>query len=145
MRELMKLLDLKSANQLQWMLLDAGVRSEITTELSNAYTGAVLAVVWVGDDASHHTLRDVCTKFQHWAAESAENRPTQVDPAGELDSRCEGCGYDLRGQMADGLCPECARPYAFARERACPTCKEMVPVEFDLCWKCGADLAVPHG
>lgn len=32
------------------------------------------------------------------------------EPGPTLPPRCEGCGYDLTHQPADGRCPECARP-----------------------------------
>jgi hypothetical protein len=134
MRELMKLLDPKAANRLQWMLTEAGIASELTTELSNAYTGAMLAVVWVQEDADERTMKDVRTRFGEWVA------ATQSGGGATERTRCAGCGYDLRGQVEDGRCPECGRPYTLKQERPCPYCNEMNPVDFEVCWKCGADL-----
>lgn len=57
---------------------------------------------------------------------------------------CVDCGYDLRGHVASGKCPECGSSFGHAPDvfgAACAHCGELVPVDFIVCWNCGRSKA----
>lgn len=56
-------------------------------------------------------------------------------------ARCHSCGYDLQGHGGTTKCPECGSPQnAPAPDRQCAACHEPVPVSFEICWNCGAEM-----
>ena len=142
MRQLTTCQDGAYAAQLQLALQTAGIVARVTTETRNAYLGGNLFVLWVDDDADPAAVRRICSSFI--APDTGEPKlpPTRVSWS-ESVTKCLVCGYDLRGQVQDGKCPECAHPYILITERRCPACHADVPSDFELCWKCGREIPPP--
>ncbi len=142
MRQLMTCSDGIYAGQLQQALEAAGITVRVTTETRNAYLGGNLFVVWVSDDADLEAVRRACESLVAPDTGEPEAAPTRVCHS-DGETQCMACGYDLRGQMEDGKCPECGHPYRLVVPTRCSGCGAEVPSDFDLCWRCGRELGPP--
>jgi hypothetical protein len=138
MKELTRFLHYSHALRLQQALTSAGVEATITSEAANAYIGTVQFTVWIADRADPALVKRVCESLPALDGSKPEPKATWVSIADGLTA-CS-CGYDLRGQTKDGNCPECGRPYVLAPEKCCPKCGEKIPIDFDVCWKCGVEI-----
>jgi O-acetyl-ADP-ribose deacetylase (regulator of RNase III) len=129
------------AVRLQQALQSAGIEAAIISEAANSYLGTMQFTVWVADSAATETLELILDALADEDPES-ENPYTSVSVSDGL-ARCRSCGYDLRGQVRDGKCPECGYPYVIVHDRRCPHCGADVPRDFDVCWRCNSELPAP--
>jgi ribosomal protein L40E len=142
MRQFTTCYDGAYAVKFQQLLQAAGIAAEITTEYVNAYMGASLFIIWVPDDADLAAARRAGASLIAPDTGDPQLQPTRVRlPGGP--TQCRSCGYDLRGQIHDGKCPECSHSYTLVFEGRCPACNAQVPSDFDICWNCGAELPSP--
>ena len=51
----------------------------------------------------------------------------RVFPTAGLPTTCPACGYDLRGAIGPGICPECGMAYADTSEPPSPPIPPMAP------------------
>jgi rubrerythrin len=133
----------QAAHRLAAALEAMDVECTVTSELVNPYTGTSTFVVWVDEHANTERVDAVMAAIKKEIA--GEDRVTMVRKGDRGASRCRGCGYDLRGQVEDGKCPECGHPYEVIKALQCPACHVEVPSNFDICWKCGSNIHTDEG
>jgi len=140
MRELLHSVDGVKLTAIQSGLEAAGVPSDITTEVRNPYLGTMEFFLWVPNDADQSICDEVCQKVQERQAMGLPvSSATRVSVSEDMTA-CSKCHYDLRGQTADGKCPECGYPYELIHQRPCPHCQAMGPSDFSVCWNCGEEI-----
>lgn len=138
MRPLMRFLDGVMANALAQALEAEEIAARVTNERGNAYLGAMEFVVWVTEEADAIALETVCRSVRSQQGEIVLP-PTRVSASDDM-IKCRKCGYDLRGQTADGKCPECGHPYRIVGVTVCRKCGAEMPSNFTVCWKCNGDV-----
>jgi rubrerythrin len=143
-RPLMRLFDAVLAAALQQSLDAEGIESQMTTERENAYLGRMECVVWVPEDADPRKVESACQaawtrQIERQKKQQAERLEKPVTRVSIIDDvlTCAACGYDLRGQVTDGKCPECGHPYRIVGVKICPDCGAEMPSDFEVCWSCG--------
>jgi hypothetical protein len=130
------------AGRLQHALEAAGIEVRVTNESENSYLGRMQFSIWISDHADPAVVQRACSSVVAADTGDPAPPPTRVVLTDGL-SRCSACGYDLRGQVENGNCPECGRAYVLASVRTCPACNADVPTDFDICWNCGRELPPP--
>ena len=144
MRELTRCADGVFATQLQHALDAAGIEARISTEVAHVYLGTRVFVVWVVEGADPEAIKRAYAAVTPSDSGAPELRPSRVCVA-DSTVQCCVCGYDLRGQIADGNCPECGHPYRLLGYRPCPTCGVDLPTDFEICWNCGGEVPLGKG
>jgi hypothetical protein len=140
MRQLFSTPDFILATDVHAALKNAGIDAEVTDERQGSYSITTMHVVWVAEDADQRAVEQIVRAVPGF--EARRPRPTRVSASEEL-FWCAACKYDLRGQLDDGNCPECGRPYHIVRTVQCPNCRESIPDDFSVCWSCGAETTPP--
>jgi rubrerythrin len=140
MRELIRLANSARAAKVQAALQAHGIEAEVITELANAYTGFAESVVWVDEAVDKQVAREICEECLQAMGFGTNDRVSRIEDEPDETSKCVQCGYSLRGQVADGKCPECGHPYQIVGTRKCQSCNESVPSDFDICWNCGSEM-----
>lgn len=140
MREILRTSDGVIIAALQQELDAADVPFQVTHEVGNVYLNVMELVVWIPRNADMQAVEKAFERVrQRHAARMGKASKTQVSVS-DAAFHCDQCGYNLRGQIEDGRCPECGHPYAMALPRKCPHCGETSPADFAICWQCGGDL-----
>src|SRR5262249_25140602 len=132
------------ATRLQQALENAGIDSDVTIVTRNAYLGTMEFVVWVDEKAEQNAIDAACAALMAERSSVTITRPaTRVSVVDEKFT-CVSSGYDLRGQVEDGKCPECAHPYYVVHPKQCSACQAEIPDDFDVCWNCGHEIESPE-
>jgi hypothetical protein len=140
-RELMRLFDGVLAAALQQALAAEGIETQMTTDRENAYLGRIQCVVWVPEDADPGKVEKACQAVRARESQMQEKPETRVSLTDDVVN-CLLCGYNLRGQVANGKCPECGHPYRIVGVKVCPKCGAEMPSDFEVCWNCTAEEEV---
>jgi len=135
MRRLTTFVNGIAAAALQQELELAGIEAQITQESLGHPHNRLIFALWVEETADQAAIEEACAAVQARYADILERPATRVSSIEDM-LKCK-CGYDLRGQVEDGKCPECGHPYQIIKYKSCGKCGEEIPADFDVCWQCG--------